>query len=304
MNNIKSTFSIKDLENLSGIKAHTIRIWEKRYNLLEPNRTDTNIRFYSLSSLQKLLNISYLNNNGYKISKIAKLKVEQIPLLVKEVANNGNEKNYSVNIFKVAMLNFDLALFQTTYNNLLERHSFRDIFIKIFIPLLDDIGMLWQTDTISPAHEHFVTELIKQKILIHAEKALATNPLKHQNKTYVLFLPENEIHELGLQFLNYELLSQGHHCIYLGSSVPIESLLELKSYYKPITYITAFTIRPLKENLKSYLEKFNAQILSGTKDKLWVSGRLSEEVQALIGKNDSIDTFYGVRAILDNLKKD
>lgn len=141
MNNIKSKFSIKDLENLSGIKAHTIRIWEKRYNLFEPNRTDTNIRYYSLASLQKILNISYLNSNGYKISKIANLKSEEVPpLLVKEIAEQSDENVHAINLFKLAMINFDQALFYQTYNDLMDEFSFKDIFYTIFVPLLDKIG--------------------------------------------------------------------------------------------------------------------------------------------------------------------
>lgn len=302
MNNIKNTFSIKDLENLSGIKAHTIRIWEKRYNLLQPNRTDTNIRYYSLSSLQKLLNISYLNSNGYKISRIAELKAAQIPTIVNEIAINQNQKNHSLNVFKLAMLNYDLVLFQNTYNNLLERHSFRDIFIKVFIPLLEEIGLLWQTDTISPSHEHFITELIKQKILIHSEKALSTNTYNPKKRTYVLYLPTNEIHELGLQFLNFELLSNGHHTIYLGASVPIESLVDLTSYYSPITYITAFTIKPIKQDIKAYLEDFNKTLLLNPNDNLWISGRLTTEVSMHEERYESIESFADVKAVLKKIQ--
>jgi len=172
MNNVKTKFSIKDLENLSGIKAHTIRIWEKRYNLFQPNRTDTNIRYYSLASLQKLLNISYLNRNGYKVSKIAKLKTEEIPALVKEIAQENDANNHSVNLFKMAMLNFDQTLFYNTFNDLEKENSFHDIFYNTLVPLLDEIGLLWQTDTITPAHEHFIVELIKQKILIYTRLSL------------------------------------------------------------------------------------------------------------------------------------
>ena len=204
MNNIKSTFSIKDLENLTGIKAHTIRIWEKRYNLLQPERTDTNIRYYSLVNLQKLLNISYLNNNGYKISKIASLNVREIPELVKEVAQNDLTNSYSIDTFKLSMLNFDQKLFYDTYESLIEEKSFIEIFYQDFIPLLSEIGMLWQTDTITPAHEHFLTSLIRQKILVNTEKIQSQNQEK-TDKVFVLYLPDNEVHELGLMIINYQM---------------------------------------------------------------------------------------------------
>ena len=135
MNNIKTTFSIKDLENLSGIKAHTIRIWEKRYNILEPLRTDTNIRLYDLSSLQKLLNVTLLNDYGYKISKIATFPPEKIPSLVKEIIQEKNSKNHAISAFKIAMMNFDQELFLNTYNWLASEKSFRELFFVFFIPL-------------------------------------------------------------------------------------------------------------------------------------------------------------------------
>ncbi|MBC7494583.1 MAG: MerR family transcriptional regulator, partial [Flavobacterium sp.] len=178
MNNIKNTFSIKDLENLSGIKAHTIRIWEKRYNVLEPMRTDTNIRFYDLSCLQKLLNITLLHDYGYKISKISKMSEEKIPSLVREIISQKSAKHHAISSFKMAMMNFDQTLFTSTYNNLLSEKSFKEIFYDVFIPLMNEIGFLWQTDTITPAHEHFLSYLVKQKLLINTEKLQLVAPTK------------------------------------------------------------------------------------------------------------------------------
>src|SRR5690606_2592890 len=133
MNIVKDSFSIKDLENLSGVKAHTIRIWEKRYKLFNPKRTDTNIRYYSLSNLQKLLNIVLLCSNGHKISKIAELPEEEIPALVKQIGSQASINNESHNSFKLAMINFDQGLFIKTYNTLLESQTFREIFYDVFI---------------------------------------------------------------------------------------------------------------------------------------------------------------------------
>ena len=191
MNNVKTSFSIRDMENLSGIKAHTIRIWEKRYNLFSPERTDTNIRTYNLESLQKLLNVTLLYNNGYKISKIAKLGDQNIPSLVNEIIAKNSEKSHSINSFKLAMLNFDQSLFLKTYNGLMEEKSFTQIFNEVFIPLLNELGLLWQTNTISPAHEHFISNLIKQKIYIHTEMLQFETPSR-KVEVYVLFLPERK----------------------------------------------------------------------------------------------------------------
>ncbi len=245
MDNMKSDFSIKDLENISGIKAHTIRIWEKRYKLLEPERTETNIRHYGLRSLQKLLNVAFLNSNGIKISKIAKLSNEEVSAHVREIASRGNIEHHAINAFKMSMFHFDQVLFYKTYMNLLERYTFREIFYDIFIPLLNEMGLLWQTNTISPAHEHFISVHIKQKILLNIEKLQSLEP-KPATRTFVLFLPENEIHDIGLLFVNYELRSRGYHTIFLGESIPMESLSDVLEFFNEITFISYFTVKPIE----------------------------------------------------------
>ena len=299
MNNIKNRFSIKDLENLTGIKAHTIRIWEKRYNLLEPKRTDTNIRYYDLENFQKLLNVSYLNNNGYKISKIATIDEPQIPVLVKEIAAKSNLDNHAINAFKLSMLNFDQSLFFKTYASLLEEKDFNEIFYNIFIPLLDEIGLLWQTDTITPAHEHFLSSLIRQKILINTEKA-QMQIKERSKKTFVLFLPENEIHELGLMFINYRLSEKGYHTIFLGQSVPLDSLKDILNYYDDVTYISYFTIHPTKEEVVDYLHDFENLIIKKSKSQLWVLGKILEDVQHnKLPKG--ITSFQNIKNLIDKL---
>jgi DNA-binding transcriptional MerR regulator len=271
MNTIKTSFSIKDLENLSGIKAHTIRIWEKRYNLLIPERTDTNIRTYNLQSLQKLLNISFLNSNGYKVSRIAALNEFQIASKVKEVSYLGNTETHAFNAFKLAMLNFDQLLFYNTYNRLLEEKSFREVFYDLFIPIIQDIGLLWQTLTITPSHEHFLSVHIRQKVLIHIERIQSANP-KPNTKTFVLFLPHNEIHDIGLLFINYELLSRGYHTIYLGESVPIEDLNLLNNLHEDITFVTYFTIKPDPSEVENYLKKLYGEVIKNTNNSVRLIG--------------------------------
>lgn len=300
MNNIQSRFSIKDLENLSGIKAHTIRIWEKRYALFKPNRTETNIRYYSVESLQKLLNISYLNNNGYKISKISNLETKQIPLLVKEISKSKDLNNHAINAFKLSMLDFDQSLFYSTFEELIKKHSFRKVFYDVIVPFLDEIGLLWQTNTITPAHEHFIVELIKQKILIYTEKAITNSSVTNKEKTYVLFLPENEIHELGLLFTNYELTNKGYHCIYLGQSVPIDSLKFLVSKYDNITFISSFTVKPEKDGIDNYIDEIKKEILKNTKNSFIVSGRLTSFID-LSKVTKQINVFKSTKEIIDTL---
>lgn len=275
MNNLKSTFSIKDLENLSGIKAHTIRIWEKRYDLLEPMRTDTNIRLYDLKNLQKLLNVVLLTNFGYKISKISKLNQTEIEKFVVKIQTEKTVNNHVLSSFKMAMLNFDQPLFVKTYNELLSKKSFSAVFFETFIPLLEEIGVLWTTNTITPAHEHFISHLIKQKILIEIEKyQIQQNNVSDQ--TYILYLPFNEIHDLGLLFLHHEIVTKGHHSIYLGRSLPIENLLELNNHFKKITYITYLTVEPIEEEIENYIETFKNVILKNNSNELLIFGRKAQ----------------------------
>lgn len=271
MNNVKKSFSIRDMENLSGIKAHTIRIWEKRYNLFSPERTDTNIRTYNLASLQKLLNITLLYNNGYKISKIAKLGEEKIPVLVRDIVAEKSEKSHALNSMKLAMLNFDQALFLQTYNGLMKEKSFTQIFNEVFIPLLNELGLLWQTHTISPAHEHFIANLIKQKIYIHTEQLQLKEPTQ-KDKVFVLFLPENEIHELGLLYLNYQLALRGYKTVYLGQTMPIENLVDLLKYYSNIRFVSYFTVAPTKDDLEEYFKSFSEVLEMAPDSKLFVLG--------------------------------
>ena len=298
MNNIKTVFSIKDLEHFSGIKAHTIRMWEKRYNILEPIRTDTNIRMYDLASLQKLLNITLLNDFGYKISKISKYPEEKIPSLVQGIITEKSAKNHAISSFKLAMINFDQNLFFKTYDQLLSEKSFREIFYEIIIPLMNEIGLLWQNNSISPAHEHFITYLFKQKLLIATEKAQALTEIKH-DRVFVLYLPENEIHELGLMYLNYEVVSNGYKSIFLGESVPIDSIKDLKRYFDKITYIAYTTVMPNKDEINHYVKRIENEIIDSSTN-VWFIGRMVEHIQKQ-GLSDQINFYNSISELTDNL---
>jgi DNA-binding transcriptional MerR regulator len=276
--NVKTVFSIKDLENLSGIKAHTIRIWEKRYNVLQPMRSNTNIRNYDLQSLQKLLNVVLLHDYGYKISRIAENSTENIALLVREIISEKSIKTHAINAFKMAMINFDQALFFNTYNNLLSGKSFREIFYEVVIPLMEEIGLLWQAGTITPAQEHFITFLIKQKLLLNTEKLQILEPQK-TDKVFVLYLPENEIHELGLMYLNYEILLKGYKTIYLGESVPIDSLIDMKKYYDTIAYVSYLTVQPTKDAVNDYVEEITTKIINSNSE-VYLLGRMTEFIDS------------------------
>lgn len=299
MNSVKKSFGIRDLENLSGIKAHTIRIWEKRYGLLNPERTETNIRTYSLQSLQKLLNITLLYNNGVKISKIAEIPEAEINQRVREIVAQNSVKSHAINAFKLSMINFDLSLFQKTYSGLLAEKSFREIFWEVFMPLLHELGLLWQSDTIGPAHEHFITHLIKQKIYTSTEKIQSLEPTRH-DKVFILFLPENEIHEIGLLFLNYELLLRGFKTIYLGQTIPLESLVDLKKYYSDPYFVSYFTVTPTKDDLDSYLADFQERLASEFPGKLLILGRQTEHLSKE-KLPEQIQIFHSIEQLLNTL---
>ncbi|TDE07782.1 MerR family transcriptional regulator [Flavobacterium sandaracinum] len=296
MNNVKNVFSIKDLENLSGIKAHTIRIWEKRYDILQPMRTDTNIRLYDLASLQKLLNITLLHDYGYKISKIATYPQDKIPSLVREIISSKTAKSHAISEFKMAMMNFDQELFFNTYNWLIAEKSFKEIFHQVFIPLMNELGLLWQSDTITPAHEHFISYLIKQKLLINTEKLQILKQTK-LDKVFVLSLPMNEIHELGLMYLNYEILLHGYKTIYLGESMPIENLKDLKNHFDSVVFVSYLTVQPERDLLDGYLQKMSEELLDETTE-LWYIGRMVEFIKKE-ELPERITTFNSITELVD-----
>ena len=283
LNNIKQDFTIKDLENISGIKAHTIRIWEKRYNLLQPKRTETNIRFYSHKNLTKLLNIALLNKNSFKISKIAEMSDEAITLNSRELAFKIAVNDEAINSFKLSMFQFDKTLFNNTYNKLLHKKTFREIFKDVFIPFLEHIGLLWQTETLLPAHEHFISNLIAQKIQINTEKLQYS--VTDSKNTYVLFLPENEIHELGLLYLNYELVLRGNHTIYLGQSLPLNNLNYFFESDRKISFITSLTVMPYDDKVVDYFYEIDG-ILKQSNHNLIAIGRKTNDVKKLDFKSN------------------
>lgn len=298
MNNVKNVFSIKDLENLSGIKAHTIRIWEKRYDILQPMRTDTNIRLYDLASLQKLLNITLLHDYGYKISKIATYPQDKIPSLVREIISSKTAKSHAISAFKMAMMNFDQELFFNTYNWLIADKSFKEVFHEVFIPLMNELGLLWQSDTITPAHEHFISYLIKQKLLVNTEKLQVLKQTKF-DKVFILSLPMNEIHELGLMYLNYEILLNGYKTIYLGESMPIENLKDLKKHFNSIVFVSYLTVQPERDSINEYVAKMTNELVDDTTE-LWFAGRLVEFIKRE-GLSDKISIFDSISELVDKI---
>ncbi|GAA5225098.1 MerR family transcriptional regulator [Membranihabitans marinus] len=255
---IKTVFTSNDLEQISGIKAHTIRIWEKRYNLLSPNKASRNIRTYDVNNLHKLLNVALLNKYGYKISKIAAMSEEVIEQTARTLVLTEAQNDKLILDLKLSMYQFDQSMFHDLYHKIVAESSFEQGFEKVFFPFLEFIGMLWQTTAIKPVHEHFISNLIIQKI----QQAIAKQPLPAQSKDiYVLFLPENEIHEIGLLYLQYWLLKSGCTTVYLGRDVPMNNLEDILFLSDQLKFVTYFNFFPNPAQIRNYILQFEEMIV-------------------------------------------
>lgn len=225
-----NTFTIKDLENLSGIKAHTLRIWEQRYDFLKPSRTDTNIRYYSNEDLKMILNVAILNRYGYKISHIDKMNEVQMNEKILSLNQMEAQQERIVNDLIKNMIDLDIQSFEDTLDRFILVKGIERAITQIIFPFLEKIGILWMTNHINPAQEHLVTNLIRQKLIVGIEGASPTLKL---NKTILLFLPEGEHHELGLLFMYYLLKKRGSDVIYLGTNVPLKDVSYIVDLKKP-----------------------------------------------------------------------
>lgn len=270
MDHFPTRFTISDLEGFSGVKAHTIRIWERRYNLLAPDRTDTNMRRYGLDELKTILNAAYLNRHGVKISRIAALTLAEREARVKEIAEKGGDHSDGLDALKVAMASYDAALFERTSEIHRTRNGFRSLIERLYIPLLEHIGVLWHSNSICPAQEHFVSNLVRQKIISAIDRSEPTTT--GSGVTHVLFLPENEIHELGLLYIHYLLRTAGEQVIYLGQSVPMADLRHVADQFDgPLDLISIFTASPHPDDAPAYLERLRST-LPGERFTLRIAG--------------------------------
>ena len=248
-----ANYSIKDLENFTGIKAHTIRIWEKRYNVVEPKRTCTNIRYYDDDDLKKLLNISILNKNGFKISFLVNLNNMEINEKIINLTQANHSGGNLIENLVIAMLDFNKEKFEKLFNSSVINMGFENTILNIMYPFFERIGVLWQTGSIHPAHEHFVSNLIRQKIIV-AIDALVENHSDNQGN-FLLFLPENEFHELGLLFYYYIIKKNGHKVLYLGENVPMNCLGEIKKEKKIDHILISMTKAIRKTELQKKIEE-------------------------------------------------
>lgn len=288
-------FTIKELESFSGVKAHTIRIWEQRYGLLAPDRTDTNIRRYNDRDLKRLLNISLLNNLGYKISAISKMTEQQMAETIAKHHSDGSDQHL-LNTLKVSMLNYDEQLFDSVLDPFIQKHGLESAYKEIVMPFMNEIGLLWQTDAICPAHEHFVSNLVRAKLLSHIS-LLPVKSSEGPEKTFVLFLPDLEIHELSLIMVNYILRKKGFRTIFLGVSVPAQDLKQVYERIGAVEFISIFTTNPPAVLIQDYLKKLVAEF-EDTPCHFHLSGYLLKGLKS--PDNRTISIYNDINALIES----
>lgn len=257
-----STYSIKDLEQLSGIKAHTLRIWEQRHKLLCPKRTETNIRYYDDSDLKLILNVALLNDNGFKISKIASMSPVEMREEVIKLTERSLTHDDQIHALTICMIEIDEERFDKILSTNILKLGFEQTMLNIIYPFMSKIGVLWQTGAINPAQEHFISNLIRQKLIVAIDGQIS----QEGGKKFLLFLPEGELHEVSILFASYLIKSKGHKVIYLGQNTPKDDLISVYKLHEPEFLFTVITSSPSAEYAQEYLNALskqfeNAQIL-------------------------------------------
>lgn len=285
-----AVYSIKDLERLSGIKAHTLRIWEQRYGILIPERSDTNIRTYSDEDLKKVLNISILNNKGFKISKIAGFGDFLIREKVLEVTETSSDAIIQIDSLVLAMIEMDEDRFEKSLSYNILRQGFDDTIQNIVFPFLQKVGILWQTNSINPAQEHFISNLIRQKLIVAIDGA--NQKVDATADKVLLYLPDQELHEISLLFANYTLKSKGLRTIYLGQSVPHENLNSVYNLHRPAHIVSVLTCPLLEGTAKEYIDRLSAEFSSS---RILLSG--FQVLSAEIALPENVKTFSNMQEL-------
>jgi DNA-binding transcriptional MerR regulator len=272
-------YSIKELEKLSGIKAHTIRIWEKRHRIVQPSRSVSNIRLYSDDDLVRIMNVALLNHHGIKISRIARMSNEEINRKIIELSQQKSDSEIFIDQLVVAMVQLDEWKFNEVMAHLEEKMGFDHTITHIVYPFLEKIGMMWRTGTITPAHEHFISNLIRQK-LITAIASLPVAPF--QAPKVILFLPEGELHEFGLLYFHYVVRKKGYYTFYLGQSVPLHDVFNIYDTHKPGIVVTSFISNPPPALLQDYVNRLASHMAEA---RIFASGHNLRNTAFIVPKN-------------------
>lgn len=272
-----SNYSIKDLEHLSGIKAHTIRIWEQRYSFIKPSRSDTNIRSYDDLDLKLILNVALLKDNGFKISRIAEMSSQEMTQEVLTLTDKNLRFPEQIHALTLAMIDMNEDRFEKIMSSNILKLGFEKTMINIVYPFLSKIGVLWQTGSINPAQEHFITNLIRQKMIVAIDGQYVSE--KRGSSKYILFLPEGELHELSLLFADFIIKSRQNTSVYLGQSLPLDDLVSVYNLHKPDYILSFLTSVPGADQIQSYVNKLSALFSDAT---LLLSGYqvIGQDIQA------------------------
>lgn len=288
-----SSYSIKDLEHLSGIKAHTLRIWEQRYGILNPDRSDTNIRSYGDKELKLVLNIALLQEKGgFKISEIAKMSDDDIFNHILSLSQSALDYPEQIQALTIAMLDLDESKFQQLTQNIVKKQGFESYMLNIIHPFMRRLGTLWLSGSVGPANEHFISHLIRQKV-IAAIDAQDLN-LKPHSKKFLLYLPEGELHEIGILFANYVLRARKHSVVYLGQSLPYEELILAYEIHQPDYIFSVFTSEPNTELMNDYLGKMSQDL---PKSKIILTGYQVLQPNCQVPEN--IQLLYDFQSLID-----
>lgn len=293
-----AVYSIKDLEKLTGIKAHTIRIWEQRYQLICPNRTKTNIRYYDDVALKLLLNIALLNKNGVKISKIATMTKEEISEQVRSISEIDFDYDSQLDALTIAIIEMDEYKFDRILSTNIEQIGFERTMLNMIYPFLERLSLLWLTGSISPVQEHFMGHLLRQKVIVAIDK----EPLVSGRdiKKFVIYLPEGERQELSLLFMHYLLKVRGHQVIYLGQEVSLDDLRDVCCIHKPDYVFTMLNEPLLKLSVQQYVDRLatdfcNAHILLSGYQVVMKNIDLKTNVTILQSLDDTIDYIENIK---------
>jgi MerR family transcriptional regulator, light-induced transcriptional regulator len=271
-----NAFTIKDLENLTGVKAHTIRIWEQRYTFLKPQRTGTNIRFYDNEELKTILNISLLNKYGYKISHIDRMSPGEMRDKILSLSNSLAQQERVINELIQFMIDLDVENFEDVLDDYIRARGIEKAINHIIFPFMERIGVLWITDHINPAQEHLVSNIIRQKLIVGIE---SIKSMMVVNRSVLLFLPESEYHEIGLLFIQYLLKSRGIGTIYLGANVPLDDVQYVVELKKPDFIYTHLTSVSNSFSFERFLGNLTRRFES---TPVVISGRLTQAYEKRI----------------------
>lgn len=289
-------YSIRDLEKLTGIKAHTIRIWEQRYGLITPARTETNIRYYTDENLRHLFNIALLNRHGIKISKLAQMSPEDIASKGAAIAQDNPNPNAQIDSLTLAMIDLNELAFEKVLMDYEDANGFERAMLELVYPFLDKLRLLWLTNSISPAHEKFVGQIIRRKLMCAVDRALP----KVETPLFLLYSSESETQELTLLFIQYLLRSRGMRVTYLGANIAIADLREACQVLHPDFVFTILQEplprQPIQTYVDSVVQSIGESELLLTGQQFFVTPvKLPTQARVLNG-------LPGTLQFLDNLK--